>query len=332
MEEIKRVCPKCGMPLVEDSNYCMNCCETMDLPKTPEEKEAERSNASKYVNAEAILREKIALQRRERHNRSVFARGGTSSMLLVMIGTLLGVTLGVLFLSWCFKPREKTVVLERKEPVTFFAGVEWVDPPSDEPAPLTPEDLAKQKSSDRPREGEKKEEEGYLFHCKLTIQARGDKVLSIVEENVWDISKVKPESVDHVVNALNFQAEPYQFSELVLWEVIREEDRVIVRKSYEGLENEETMQALVEEGVLDASWVEELRGKKRVSLQIMYAKLKLVGWKLEGAEEEERMLEDVGPSGQQTRKSEESGNDEEPQGAKEPAWKNLAGDESAAGE
>ncbi|MBP5264648.1 MAG: hypothetical protein J6Z33_09790, partial [Lachnospiraceae bacterium] len=134
------------------------------------------------------------------------------------------------------------------------------------------------------------------------------------------------------VNALNFQAEPYQFSELILWEVIREEDRVIVRKSYEGLENEETMQALVEEGVLDASWVEELRGKKRVSLQIMYAKLKLVGWKLEGAEEEERMLEDVGPSGQQTRKSEESGNDEEPQGAKEPAWKNLAGDESAAGE
>ncbi|MBR3470333.1 MAG: zinc ribbon domain-containing protein [Lachnospiraceae bacterium] len=287
MEEIKRVCPKCGNPLVDESNYCIVCNEIADIPKTPEEKEAERSNESKYVNTEAILREKIALRRREQHNRNIFSRGGKSSMLLVMIGLLLGVTGGVLFLSWCFKPRERTVELERSVSVELYANVEWVDMPPDEPPPLTQEDLARQKGSDRPREGEKKDL-GYQFVCKLSINARGDKVLSVTEEDVWDVKDVLPDSVTHVVNALNFQAEPYQFNDLIQWNVVQEADKVIVRISYGGLEYEETMNALVEEGILDSSWIDEVRGKKRVSLRVMYAKLKAVGWKLEGAEEEDQ--------------------------------------------
>ena len=293
MEE-SRVCPKCGMQLVGKSNYCMGCGKNIELSAEEENaagvgfaRENNRGFGNRYLNPEYIAREKAArLKRRKKKN--IFDESGLSVLLLLFLGLFLGVGIGVYLLSIYFAPKDEVVVLQKKTLVTELARVDWIDPPEDpfEAAFWEAVELQNSKGEKKTSKNSVKQEEQqkpkklYYFLGEMTIYAKGDQVLSWEEKQIWQFEDVNQNSVANVVNHLEQQGAPYQFSVVIDWNVMRDDQTVVLQRGVHQLDLMDNVVEAISKGQLDKDTVVTLRGKSFVSLKKLLEALDDKEWKV----------------------------------------------------
>ena len=300
MEE-SRVCPKCGMQLVGKSNYCMGCGKNIELSAEEEmsagvgtARENNRGFGNRYLNPEYIAREKAArLKRRKKKN--IFDESGLSVLLLLFLGLFLGVGIGAYLLSIYFAPKDEVVVLQKKTLVTELARVDWIDPPEDPFEAAFWEAVEEQNSKGEKKSSKdskqqvesQKPQKLYYFLGEMTIYAKGDQVLSWEEQQVWQFENANQNSVTNVVNHLEQQGAPYQFSVFIDWIVSRDDQAVILQRGVHQLDLKDNLVEVVSKGLIDRDMVVTLRGKSYVSLKKLLEALGMEEWEVKEIPAEE---------------------------------------------
>ena len=300
MEE-SRVCPKCGMQLVGKNNYCMGCGRNIELSAEEESaagvgfaRENNRGFGNRYLNPEYLAREKAARQKR-RQKKNIFDESGLSLFLLLVLGLLLGVGIGAYMLSLYFAPKDVVVTLQKKTPVTELARVDWIDPPKDPFEAAFWEAVEQQNAKgekkaskdSRKQEEEPKSQKVYSFLGEMTIYAKGDRVLSWEERQVWQFEDANQNSVANVVNHLEQQGTPYQFSVFIDWSVTRDDQAVVLQRGVHQLDLMDNMVEAVSKGLLDKETVVTVRGKSFVSLKKLLEALNGEEWEVKEIPAEE---------------------------------------------
>ncbi|MBQ3906497.1 MAG: hypothetical protein II743_06965 [Lachnospiraceae bacterium] len=295
MAEESKVCPKCGMQLVGRNNYCMGCGVNVDL--SPDGlgsgRENNRGFGNRYLNPEYIAREKAARAKR-RQKKNIFDERGLNAILSLALGLLLGVGIGAYLLSLYFAPKDVTVTYQKKELVTTLAGVDWIDPPKDPFEEAFWEAQEKGKDDKKSKSSEKKQEEKvekeptvHYFFGEFQIDAHGDRVKSFMEQEVWETKDANPNSVTNVVNHLEQQGAPFQFSVFVDFEVLQEDGVVTLKKGCHSLDLQQNLVSAITLGLIEKDCVVTVRGQTYLSLRKLKTALEAEDWELKAVPVEE---------------------------------------------
>lgn len=298
-EKKDRFCPKCGLQLVGNSNYCIGCGEIVE-PKTETFASDDDADGNGYgngtinVNKEFNERFRAAQERRhqKKRKRNILEAGGLATTLLISIGVIVGVVCGIMLLKWYFEPKDQTVVLTMEQKVTEFAKVDHIDPPKEKAfvEQLEEKDKSGKNGSSKDKDQNKKQgsdvkeadPEFQKFYGTRTIQAKGDRVLEWTEEQVWNVEKLDPNSVTYVVNRIRYEYQDFEDQAFINLEILQDEKTVTVRITFRNLSLEENVMNLARLGVIDENFVEKSGKKRFISLMRAVKLWKDEGWKEEG--------------------------------------------------
>lgn len=304
MEETEgKICPKCGMQLVGDKNYCMGCGVNVDLKKNAGSPDKDSpfvkvyGNGTGYGGGPESLERLLAAQkmRERRKKKNILSYGGRITFLFVLIGVTLGITLGVLALKWSMVPKSDVSTYYKNLKVTDFAGVTRIDPPKakefeDQTDESGPADLrntriedgkeaqmsANVETSDKEADPEKQ-----FFLSTLTFKTKGNAIVEMDETEVWNVKDLNPNSVQYVVNHLNYKYEEYRDVTFLDCEISQNSDEVKVHLVYRDLDVEENVLSMLRLKLIEEGVVVQSMGKTYVSMRRMSQYLEGSGWKTE---------------------------------------------------
>ena len=297
----EKVCPNCGMPLVGKSYYCMGCGRDVkaDLKRKAEEEGTSMGSTyapgSGYGGGNAYVEREKALQerRRKKRKRKLSDESGLAGFLLKLFGVLAGFLIGVFVLKWIFAPKDSSMILYREAKVTRIAGIKTIAAgtktipmgvvkdkrpgASDE----NPQMMTESSSQGTVSNGNIVKQKNQYFYGTLQISARDDKILSMEEEEVWDVSGLDPNDVAYVINHLNYLYEAYMNYIFIQYEIEQEEDLVTIRFHYRNLDLLENAVAMVRLGLFNRESIVEKQGAEYLSLYKSLDYLDEDGWREE---------------------------------------------------
>lgn len=283
-----KVCSKCGMALIGDSNYCMGCGMIVkpaykggyDPLVNPHHVGAGPGGGNAYVEREAALK-----NRQRNRKKKVTDNVENFSFLWVFLAVLLGFGMGILVLRWYFAPEDADLTLYREARVTRIADVKSLQAgTSHEAGLLTFGDAqAGQKQNKQNQTTQKAwddKKRNQFFYGTMHVEATGDHITMMEETEEWDTTGLEETDVAYVVNHLNYLYEKYQNIIYIENEITREEHVVRIHFVYRNLNISSNVKELVRLGVFQRECMVGIEGKEYFSFLKMREALDWDGWRL----------------------------------------------------
>lgn len=307
-DDSDKVCPKCGMPLVD--RYCMGC--GMNVKPVTENRTNHGSLAysgayvkgSGYGGGNAYVAREKALYRKPKKKKNILEENGLAGFFLIFIGVAAGFLIGIFVLKMYFAPKSAEVILYREAKVTEIAGIKTIKAGKSNPFEVPLEDLTQKDGKKTSGKGNQttdangmggtnsasgqssstqkinRNPQNEFFYGKLTIQALGNKVVSMEEFEEWDTTGIDPNDVTYVINNLNHLYEKYQYQFFVENEITQEDKMVKVHFVFRNLDLQENRKALISLGVIDEMVTAGPEGREYISLEKLQEALDADGWSL----------------------------------------------------
>lgn len=301
-----RVCPNCGMPLVGKTNYCMGCGKNVDPltgtggPGVGNPFDGSYIKGMGYGGGNAyIAREEALKKRRKKKKKNILEENGLAGFLLKLFGSLAGFLIGFFVLRWYFAPKDVSETLYREIKVIKIADVRSIAAGTKTISQdLLADDVndrrdknKQDKRNDQGQSGHENTEQttnnalqkqrNQNFYGTLLITARGDKVLELEEEEVWDVEGLDSNDVTYIINNLNYQFESLQNHIFIDFEIIWEDQLVTMRFAYHHLDLTENVKEMVSLGLISAEGLSGSPGKEYLSLPKALAMFDVEGWRTE---------------------------------------------------
>ena len=280
-----KVCPICGMILVDKSNYCIGCGKNVNLIEgvTGGGYRGGYVVGAGYGGGNAYVAREEALKKRRRKNKDVLNETGLTGLLLKVLGVTAGVVIGIFALKWFFSPKDVEETYYREEKVIKLANVRSINAG----VKSLPQSSTGNKSARDGRSGNSEFDESMSggstqgekvysaeqkhrnqhFYGTLHLTAKGDRVLGWDEEEIWDIRGLDSNDVSYIINNLNICYESYLGYVFIDYDIVREEDFVFMNFSYHNLDISENVRDMVALGIVNAEGVVGQSGKEYFSLQ-----------------------------------------------------------------
>lgn len=284
-----KVCPTCGMPLVGKSNYCMGCGRNVN----PVAKDSSSTYDGAYIvgagygGGNAYVAREEALKKRRKKNKNISNETGLTGLLLKVFGVVLGFVIGIFVLRWYFAPKDISSTLYREVKVTKLANVRSIAAGVKTLSKDSNTNSAGGKKQNRqdavdepetPVVSAEQKHRNQHFYGTLHITAKGDRLLELEEEEIWDITGLDPNDVSYVINNINYQYEAYLNYIFIDYEIVREENKVTLYLRYRNLDIPGNVKNMVDLGVFGQEEMDGPAGKEYFSLRKAAAILTDEGW------------------------------------------------------
>ena len=300
MEE-SRVCPKCGMQLVGNSNYCMGCGVNVSVDVQDAALRRDRTKELAAVSRKEFEERIRAAQgnHEKRKKKNILEQGGLAGFLLIAFGCIVGVTIGVFVLKWFFMPQETSEVFVKEVRVIDLALIDHIDPPKEKELPDADGTIDRRGKPQENSEGlDALPSDAYrtadpgkeTFRGTRRIKVVGDRIMDWEDMYVWDVHGLNPQSVTYVVNRLEYLYDYLQYEFFVDYAITQTEDAVTVRMAYHHLDVEDNLTGLEKLLVIGDSQLTKSGGKKNLSLKRSKQIFQDEGWKAEGEESQTTVI------------------------------------------
>lgn len=309
-----KVCPKCGMELLGNSNYCIGCGMTVKPVKKGDDGKGDSlydgyfHKGAGYGGGNAyVAREEALKKRRKKKKKNILEEDGLSGFLLRLIGITAGVLIGILVLRWYYAPKAQDITLYRECQVTKLANIKTISAG----VPVTGINIVQNDKNDKNgKNGQaglngsnqngsaqtgsstanstansnaesKAKKKNQFFYGTFEVHAMGDRVEWMEETEEWDITGLEPNDVTYVINNLNILYEVYQNYIFMDYELTREETKVVMHFAYHNLNLPDNVKAMAQLGIIDRDAMEGKSGKEYFSYEKTLAELDFQGWNVD---------------------------------------------------